>query len=271
MEAVLDQTTVATTDVVTYRREGPIVYVGLNRPNKLNAMNDALIVQLRSALVRLDEDADAFVAILYGEGRSFCSGGDVVERQLMPKEEMRRQGGPEGRGAESDIVLLRFVNYKPVIAAVHGYAIGGGLDLLLQCDLAVASEDTKFQITEVVRGLEGCFEWLRMTARGAGTFADEVALTGRFWSAEEALAHGVINRVVPQGKHIAAAEELAEAMLRIPPLAVRAIVEAKRLRLEETLLEARRYASMSKLYLTDDFRESASAFAEKRQPRFSGH
>jgi Enoyl-CoA hydratase/isomerase len=124
--------------------------------------------------------------------------------------------------------LTRSVNWKPVIAAPHGYAMGLALGIVLECDLIVAAAGTKFQVTETSRGLGGAKYWALLNFRGAAAFATEVTLTGRFFTAEEALAAGIINRVAPEGRHLEVAYELAAEVAKNPPLSVRATVRTRR-------------------------------------------
>jgi len=126
----------------------------LNRPEKLNAATDQLVEEVNDALFEFDADPELRVAILSGAGRAFCSGADVQQRQLRTREELRRLGGPAGRRSREN-GLADAVNWKPVIAAVHGWALGLGYSLSQSCDLVVAAAGTKFQIREVQRGLGG--------------------------------------------------------------------------------------------------------------------
>ncbi|MGQ4807014.1 Carnitinyl-CoA dehydratase [Candidatus Entotheonellaceae bacterium PAL068K] len=120
------------------------------------------------------------------------------------------------------------VNWKPVIAAVHGYVLGVGFGLAMASDLIVAAEGTKFQIREVQRGIAGAQHWATTWFWGSGRFATEVALTGRYFSAEEAVQFGIVNRVVPQDQVVEEAERLAEEIMTNPPLSVRANVRVSR-------------------------------------------
>ncbi len=252
--------------LVNYQRDGRIARITLNRPEKLNALNDEIVVELRTTLETFDADSEAWIAILSGEGRSFCSGADIQQRQLRPLADMVRLGGPSGRGAAKvRDLFLHFVNWKPVITAVHGYAVGGGLSLALQGDVVVAAENTVFQITEVARGLNGRSLVALMRERGAATFANEAALTARYFSAREAYTHGLINLVVPDGKHLEAATQFAEAIVAHPPLSVRAAVKARRLDLERAVLQTN-VVERHDLHLTADFQEAVHAFVEKRAP-----
>jgi len=249
-----------------YSCEDRIATLMLNRPDKLNAFDDEQVVRLRDALRRLDADEAAYVALIAGAGRAFSSGADVHQRQLRKREELERYGGPQAPGANAGDLLTHSVNWKPVIAAVHGYALGLALGFVLECDLIVAEAGTRFQITEVSRGLGGARQWGLMQLRGGGALANEVALTGRFFSAEEALAAGVINRVAAAGQHVSVARELAYEILKNPPLSVRATVRTRRWHIELLGREIAMQMQPWRLYLSEDFTEAARAFAEKRAP-----
>jgi enoyl-CoA hydratase/carnithine racemase len=255
-----------TENLVEYECKDQIAILTLNRPEKLNAFNDDLVRHLMEALRRFDLDPEAQVAIICGKGRAFSSGADVHQRQLRKREEFEALGGPQGWGANSGDLLTRSVNWKPVIAAPHGYAMGLALGIVLESDLIVAEAGTKFQVTETSRGLGGAKYWALLHFRGAAAFATEVALTGRFFTAEEALAARIVNRVAPQGKYLEAARELAGEVVKNPPLSVRATVRTRRWYMDQIEREVTMQTAPLKLYLTEDFREAARAFAEKRQP-----
>jgi len=254
--------------MVDYERREAVAHIVLNRPEKLNAISDQMSVELCEALYRFYDDEEAMVAIVSGNGRAFCSGADVRQRQLRPEAEMKKLGGPAGREGNIRHPFFKPSVAKPIIAAMHGYAYGAGLRIALYCDLTVAAKGTKFQVTEVARGIDGLPFWMMLSQR-AGVFADEVCFTGRVWTAEEALAHNLINRLAEPGEHLAQAEKLAAEVLANPPLAVRAIVEARRSMLDETDVKAHALRPRS-LHLTEDFRESARAFVEKRKPVYKG-
>ena len=136
----------------------------------------------------------------------------------------------------------------------------------LSGDTTLAEAGTKFQITETPRGLGGAKYWGLMHFRGAGAFGTEVALTGRFFTAEEALAAGLINRVAAPGTYLDAARELAHAVAQNPPLSVRATVRSRRWYMDQLGREIMMQSAPLKLYLSEDFQEAARAFAEKRKP-----
>ena len=254
------------TSLVEYACRDRVATLTLNRPEKLNAFNDDLVRHLADALRRFDLDPEAQVAVICGRGRAFSSGADVHQRQLRRREEFLEHGGPQGWGANSGDLLTRSVNWKPVIAAPHGYAMGLALGIVLECDLIVAAAGTKFQVTETSRGLGGSKYWVLLNFRGGAAFATEVALTGRFFTAEEAFAASLINRVAPEGQHLEVARELAAEVTKNPPLSVRATVRTRRWYMEQLEREVIMQTAPLKLYLSEDFHEAARAFAEKRKP-----
>jgi enoyl-CoA hydratase/carnithine racemase len=252
--------------LVKYEREGQVVTLTLNRPEKLNAFSDELVGVLGEALHRFDMDDEAHVAILHGDGRAFSSGADVQQRQLRSREEFMRLGGPQGRGTHSADLLTKAVNWKPVIAAPHGYVLGLAVGIVLECDLIVAEEGTRFQITETGRGLGAGKYWGLMHFRGGGAFTMEAALTGRFFTAEEAFKANLINRVAPKGKHLEVAGALAAEVAENPPLSVRSTVRLRRWYMDRMSREIMHMGAPERLYLTEDFQEAARAFVEKRKP-----
>jgi enoyl-CoA hydratase/carnithine racemase len=254
---------------VTYRREGRIGHIILDRPEKLNAMTDAMLRRLHEVIVEFDEDEDAWVGIISGAGRAFCSGADVQGRQMRPVEELGRFGGVGGWQSFLPDYFFRLTNWKPIIAAVHGHVLGMGLRIALLAEFTVAAEGTKFCITETGRGLDGTVLWAHLDRRARSGFATDVAMTGRTWLAEEAIDVGAIDRLAPADKHVEVAIELAGAIAANPPLSVRAIVEARRAALEQLEYD-RRHARPKGLHLSSDFQEALRAFVEKRSPKFEG-
>src|SRR6201997_4224479 len=191
-----------TETLVEYDCRDQIATLTLNRPDRLNAFSDDLVRHLMDALRRFDLDPEGQVAIICGKGRAFSSGADVHQRQLRRRQEFEEHGGPQGWGANSADLLTRAVNWKPVIAAPHGYAMGLALGVVFEGDLVVAETGNKFQVTETSRGLGGAKYWALLNFRGAAALATEVSLTGRFFTAEEAFAAGIINRLAAEGRHL---------------------------------------------------------------------
>jgi enoyl-CoA hydratase/carnithine racemase len=259
-------------ETILYETRGQIAYITLNRPRVLNAYNDTMGDELLQAHRAFDQDDDLHVLIISGAGRAFCSGADVRQRQLRSVDELKRLGGPAGgmRPAGGLLGIGQAVNWKPIIAAVHGYVLGAGFGLAMATDLIVAAAGTKFQIREVQRGIAGAQHWMTTWFWGGGRFATEIALTGRYFSAEEAYQFGIVNRVVPQEHVLAEAERLAQDIMQNPPLSVRANVRVSRWFVRRMEEEALYYQGGLKLHLTEDFRESAQAFMEKRPPAFKG-
>jgi enoyl-CoA hydratase/carnithine racemase len=255
-------------DLVTYERRGRIGYITLNRPEKLNAFNDAGVIALKDRLWEFDRDEEAWVGILSGRGRAFSSGADVRQRQLRERSEFLKLGGPSGRGATHHPIMFEgHLHWKPVIAAVHGYVFGMAVGITLRCDYVIADSDAEFEVTETRRGLYAGQYWSIMQFRGAGTFADEVFLSGRRFTGAEAAEKGVINTAVEPGTRMAAAEAFAGEILKNPPLSVRAMVRARRWHLQQHERQHALFYEAAKLHLTEDFQESARAFAEKRPPK----
>ena len=253
---------------VTYRREGRIAYVTLNRPRVLNAVNKALEQDLAEALHTFDMDDEAWVGILHGAGRAFCSGADVKERFHNP--DSRQRDADWGMGMNPEGFLGRSINWKPVIAAVHGYCLGYGLVIAAECDLIVAEEDAAFGLTETLRGFPGGPAWAKLQNFMPSKMATEMLLTGQPQKAGTLLIHGLINQVVPKGKHLEGALTLAQQILQAPPLAVRAGVRVTRWPWVRAAAEADYYQAALRLHNTRDFEESARAFVEKRKPVFAG-
>jgi len=253
-------------EFVRYTVKDRIAYITLNRPEKRNAMSDQVMEELRLAFQHFDLDPQAFVGILHGAGSCFTSGADVRQRQLRPREELEAFGIWSPKTRRRDL-FYDFVNWKPLISAVHGYAMGAGVGMAMNCDIVVATESTKFQITEVSRGVHGSTLWALLHFRGGGSFADEVALTGRMFTGAEAARYNLITKATPDDSYMAEAEAYARVLLSHPPLAVRAGVRVRRKyamqsqQLSWTLTE-----TVPALHLTDDFREAARAFVEKREP-----
>ena len=252
-------------ETMTYHREGRVGYLMFNRPQSLNAVNDQFEQDLQDALLEFDIDEEAWVCIIHGAGRCFCAGADIKQRfvSMTPQQRARR-----ARGNSPESYLGRSINWKPVIAAVHGYALGAGLAIAAECDLIVASEDAQFGITETRRGLPGGRVWAKVSAFMPSKVATEMLITGEPVAAAELYRLGLINRLAPPGNHLEAAQELAEKVLKAPPLASRAGVRLTRRTWVQPSADADMYIQPLKLHLSEDFQEASRSFVEKRPPEY---
>ena len=252
-------------ETMVYQRKGKTGYIMFNRPQVLNAVNAQFERDFHDALLEFDVDDDAWVAIIHGAGRSFCAGADVKQRfaGMIPQERAIQE-----RGNSPESYMGRTINWKPVIAAIHGHALGAGVAIAAQCDLIVASEEAQFGITETKRGLPGGRVWAKLNAFIPSKVVSEMVITGEPMGAPELYRLGLINRLVPTGQHLEAAEELAEKVLKAPPLASRAGVRVTRRQWVQPSADADMYYQPLGLHLTEDFKESSQAFVEKRAPEY---
>ena len=252
-------------ETMTYERKDRIAYIMFNRPQSLNAVNRQFEEDLHEALLEFDTDDEAWVGIIHGSGRAFCAGADIKQRfvEMTPQESARRERGPNPEG-----YLGRTINWKPVIAAVHGYALGAGIVIAAECDMIVASEDARFGITETRRGLAGGRIWAKVNAFMPSKIASEMVITGEPVEAAELYRLGLINRLVPNGFHLSAAEALAEKVLKAPPLATRVGVKLTRRQWVQAGAEADMQTLPLKLHMTEDFKEASRSFVEKRPPEY---
>lgn len=240
----------------------------VNRPDKLNALNDRVIAELGEAIDAARENTDVGGVIITGAGRAFVAGADIseLEKHGAISAKLLAQRGQD--------VFRRFeTSPKPVIAAVNGFALGGGCELAMACHIRLASDAAKFGQPEVKLGLipgyGGTQRLPRLVGKGR---ALQLLLTGDMIDAQEAYRIGLVNRVVPANELLGAATAMLKAILANGPLAVAHCIEAVNrgydLPLDEALtLEATAFGLLA---ATDDKREGTHAFLEKRSPSFSG-
>ena len=247
-------------------REGNIGIIKLNRPKVLNALISELMRELVQALEDLDKDQSVYVVILTGDERAFAAGADLKEMsEATPVSLML------GRRFEL-WDRIRKVS-KPIIAAVSGYCLGGGNELVMNCDIIIASETASFGQPEVNVGImPGAGGTQRLTRAVGKQKAMEMILTGKPISADEAYRIGLVNRVVPVESLMDEAKKMANDIASKPPISVRAAKEAI-LRAQDTTLEVgldfERKAFYT-LFATEDGKEGMNAFLEKRKPVFKG-
>ena len=257
-------TTTEATDVVLHERRGGVLIITLNRPAQKNAVNLDVAKQVAAAVDLLEADADLSVGVLTGAGGVFSAGMDLkaFAQGQLPRLPGRGFGG-----------LTRATVRKPLIAAVEGWALGGGFEMVLACDLIVAAENARFGLPEVKRGLVAAGGGLlRLPRRVPYHLAMEWALTGDYITAERAAQVGLVNRLVAPGTAAAQAAALARVIAANGPLAVaaakRIIVESADWPIAEQF--ARQRAISEPVRASQDAREGALAFREKRPPRWQG-
>lgn len=243
--------------------EDGVLIVTMNRPEAKNAMNKAQAEGIAAAMDRLEADGNLRCAILTGAGGTFCSGMDLKGflRGERPSIEGRGFGG-----------LTEWTPSKPVIAAVDGYALAGGLELAISCDLIVANAGSKFGIPEAKRGLAAAAGGLiKLPRQIPPRIAMELALTGDFIDAARAYDLGLVNRVV-DGPSIDGAKELAKAIAANGPLALiasKAVIRQSHTWSDEEMWQKQGAITMP-VFVSQDAREGAAAFAEKRKPNWQG-
>jgi enoyl-CoA hydratase len=247
---------------------GGVALLTLQRPEALNALSFALLEELATTLASLDADPACRAIVITGSGeRAFAAGADILELQPQTSETLTAGGAFDAWDRIAAVGL-------PLIAAVRGFALGGGCELAMACDMIVAAEDAVFGQPEIRIGvMPGAGGTQRLTRAVGKARAMEIVLTGRTMSAQEADAHGLITKVVPAAATVDAALELADRIATMPPLAVRAakaaILDADERSLSDGL--ARERATFFGLFDTDDQAEGMAAFTEKRPPVWSGH
>jgi enoyl-CoA hydratase len=249
--------------VVTEADAGVLV-ITLNRPEARNAVNAAVARGIAAALDRLDADDELRVGILTGAGGSFCAGMDLKAFVAGERPHV------EGRGFAG---IVQGPPRKPLIAAVEGYAVAGGFEVALACDLIVAARDAKLGIPEVKRSLVAAGGALiRLPKRIPYHLAMELALTGDPIGAERAHEVGIVNRLAAPGQAVGVARELAQAIARNAPLALDASKRIVAAAVDWTEEEAwqRQGEIAGPVFASEDAREGATAFAEKREPVWRG-
>ena len=257
-----------TLEQVRYERDEHIAIVTIDRQKRLNAINNQTSRELFDVWRDFRLDDDLWVAVLTGAGdRAFSAGADLIARHS------EGDGGPHHQGIPMFGMARGEPVFKPIIAAVNGYALGGGLEMALCCDIRIASERARFGVPEVKLGVfPGAGGSQRLPRAIPSAVATEMMLTGEPIDAQEAYRVGLVNRVVPHEELMTAAMEMARTISARGPLAVRAAKEAMLRGLEMPLAHGMALEGHlgQLLYQTEDWQEGLAAFVEKRTPRFRG-
>lgn len=252
--------------LVTEQYQPGIALIQLNRPKELNALNPQLMGEVRDALLQLDKSENVKVIIITGNDQAFAAGADI--KQMADKSAIDMH------------IMDQFSTWdqirktkKPIIAAVSGFALGGGCEFVMTCDMVIASETAKFGQPEIKIGtIPGAGGTQRLTKAVGKAKAMELILTGRFLSAQEAHFYGLVNKVVPVEMYMHEATELAKEIAQMPPIAVQLAKEAIN-RSFETQLDEGLMFERKNFYLTfasEDQKEGMKAFIEKRKPVYKG-
>ena len=253
-----------TDSVIVHQIDG-VQVISINRPQARNAINRAVSEAVAAAVDELDERADLTLGIITGTGGNFCTGMDL--KAFLAGELVALPG----RG------LAGFVQHpprKPMIAAVEGWAVAGGFEIALACDLIVAARDARFGLPEVKRGLVAAAGGLlRLPRRIPPAIAMQLALTGEPLSAVDASRLGLVNELTEPGQALGGALDLARRITLNGPLAVRTTKQILDQALDWTVAEgfSRQEPMVAQILASADAREGAAAFAEKRPPAWTGH
>ena len=257
------------TTEVLYEVRDQVAWITLNRPQAMNAISETIRADIPKALAQAEADDDVRVIVFSGAGeRAFCAGADVKGFNAVGSMVKHRQGR-----AHTHWILAFDRVRKPMIAAIHGYCLGGGLEIAMACDIRMAAEGSKFGLPEVSRGtLPGSGGTQRLARLVGLGRALDIALSADHVSAADALQMGLISRLVPRAELMSAAEALAKRIAAHAPLSVLLVKEAVRGSLDTDLATGLRIeADLSTLIAsTEDRVEAGAAFREKRKPNFKG-
>jgi enoyl-CoA hydratase/carnithine racemase len=254
-------------------REGHACEITLNRPERLNAMNEAMASEILAAMTEAEGDRSVLAVVLAGNERAFCSGADLGG--FKESRETKFDTYRARYNLRPNRALYRYVQAytKPVISAVEGYCLGGGLELAMMGDIIVAGEDAQFGLPEARHGLMpgagGTQNLPRLVGRA---LAKELMWTARRFGAKEALEWRLVNHAVPKGEALAKAREIVEAMAKNGPLAIMMIKQAVNRGMDVPLTHGW-FEEQDLAYLlafSEDRDEGLTAFAEKRPPKFKG-
>jgi enoyl-CoA hydratase len=260
---------VANFDNLLLDQDGAVAILTVNRPRVLNALNSQTLDELRRAVLALKHDEAVRAVVLTGAGdRAFAAGADITELAT----ESPAAGREHALRGQHVLDLIEHMG-KPVIAAINGFALGGGCELAMACTLRIAADSAKLGQPEInlglIPGYAGTQRLARIVGRGR---ALELLLTGDPLGADEALRLGLVNRVVPAAELLSESKRLAASLATKPALSVRYILAAVHKGLEMPLPQAQVYEAtlFGLVFSSDDMREGTRAFLEKRKPAFKG-
>jgi len=260
-------------DGLTLQKKDGIATLTFNRPDKLNALNISMLNKLFPTLFReLDEDDDVRVLIITGAGKSFCSGADV--ESLTSENPFGTDKRAEKLQPVGGFAIALYNLNKPVIAAVNGLAAGGGLSIALLSDIRIASDNAKFSLVFVRRGvIPDCGASFTLPRLIGSARAFELMYTGDVIDAKEAERIGMINKVVPADALMTEVNTLAKRLIKRPPLALAQIRRAVHRGLTNDLEEQLYFESYAQNFCmnSEDFNEGVKSFLEKREPNFKGN
>ena len=254
----------STYETILVEQHGRVGWITLNRPDALNALNSTLVGELAAAVAAFDADEGIGAIVLTGSERAFAAGADIKQ---MADKSTRDMLVDNPFAALDDVTRAR----TPLIAAVAGFALGGGCELAMICDIILAADTAQFGQPEIALGVIPGLGGTQRLTRAVGAYkAAELVLTGRRMGAEEAERAGLVSRVVPAAELRDAAMEVAEAIAAKSLPVVYAAKEALRAAQETTLAEGLRFEkqSFATLFALDDQKEGMAAFREKRAPEF---
>ena len=256
---------------IRYEKRGRIAYVTINRPDRLNALHPPASAEMRDAFTDFRDDADALVAVLTGGGdRAFCVGNDL---KYHAEHRRAEEPYPDAEATPFAGITSNFTCWKPIIAAVNGYALGGGLELALACDIIVAADHATLGLPEPRVGLvAGAGGVHRLPRHLPQKVAMGMLLTGNPITAQEAYRWGLVNEVASRKELMSVTELWVSEMLKGAPLSVRASKQMATEGLDSPLDEAmsRSYSEYEKAMASKDYVEGPRAFMEKRKPVWRG-
>jgi enoyl-CoA hydratase/carnithine racemase len=257
---------------ILYEKRGHVAHVTINRPDRRNAIDPATSSEMKAAFEAFKADDDAWVAILTGAGeQAFSAGADLVAMSAMLSGGQGESGVMTG--APFGGITRNFECWKPIIAAINGYCLAGGLEVALSCDIRVAADHATFGLPEPKRAIiPGATGTQRLPRAVPLAFAMELLLTGERYDAQTALKFGLVSRVVPAAELMPTAESIAEKILECGPLAVQSIKQAAYQGLSMTFEDGVRLEGQlaAKIFSSEDAREGPLAFAQKRKPAYKG-